>query len=421
MPRLISSFTRILKFILFSWLTLIGLWIFLPSPPITSEINSGVYYQYIQRTLRARRILHTIYPWDESFDVSSVTILPANDLYPGSPPQRARVSGLSSDCTHLIVDWQLSRDGEDAVILGMGRDVRHRLYLTDAALKVLSADADKQNPDLILLREEDGKDELVYVSDQVRVQVDAGGADHIINLPWFWLPDAAMFHNQMHGFTYEIDLRVVARKLLAERKTVVEVWKSAPVTEWLRLREKERLQNMGYSAIDGPDDDGVDGKYVKNIFRSESHYSSGLLATVSNVDNRHHSTSGVEVRIRNAQLSSRTYWIRSIILVPLAPSLIVTFFLLIYLMESLSVLICYETLALVVTYCVAVLICWMVYNLCRRNFTTTNADEKSKGGRKDKEMTFLQWSSKRGRGDYRGKRIVIWGPTGPVYEDVIDK
>lgn len=448
MPRLISTLSRIFKLIFYSWLTLIGLWAFLPSIRISSDYSS----QYIRDILNSGQLLHTVYPWDKSFEAASVTIVPPNALYPGSERQWARVRGMpSSDCTHVLADWQFVTENA-AFVLGVGRDLRTRLNLTDAALKVrngmLRNEAAKLDDLVILFSEDDGKDETVYISDTVTVQVDAGGRDHITNLPWFHTPDAAWFHNQMHGFDYYMDIRVVARHLSVDDTIIVEIWKSAPVTEWLRLRyETEQVENdPSFGPVTPPKDDNKNVKFVKNIFRSEEHYSSGLLASFVDVAKRphvsHSSVWDVRVMFRNAELTSRTYWIRSMLLVVLAPTLMVAFVLLENAVGFLSVLICTEILSLVAFYCVAVLVSWIIYNIRHRNSSHLNADGKEGESRK---MRFLEWSSKfwltrwlyfliaycccccccghraKRRGyrsdEKRRKRVVIWGPSGPVYED----
>ncbi|RAO67309.1 uncharacterized protein BHQ10_003321 [Talaromyces amestolkiae] len=429
MPRLISTLSRILKFILYSYLTLIGLWAFLPSVRVSSQHTN----KYISDVLKAGELLHTVYPWDRSFEAASVTFEPANALYPGSPRQWARVRGVpSSDCTHVLADWKVvSGIGAAAreLVIGVGRDLRTRLNLTDAALKVRDGMLRNENvktDDLVIfLDEDDGRDETVYISDTITVQVDSGGRDHIINLPWFSTPDAAWFHNQMHGFTYDMDIRLVARQLTADDKSiVVEIWKSAPVTEWLRLRyEKEQLTlNPNFPVT--PQKDGESVKFVKNMFRSEEHYSKGLLASFVDELRRphlsHSSVWDVRMTFRNAELTTRTYWIRSALLFVLAPILMVTFALFENLIEFLSVLVCTEILSLVVCYCVVVLVSWVIYNIRYRNSARLNAADGKEGqGRK---MGFLEWSAKGKRRGYRsdekrGKRVVIWGPSGPVYED----
>lgn len=450
MPRLISTLSRILKLLFFSWLSLIGLWAFLPSPRISSEYHN----QYIQETLKFGGLLHTVYPWDKSFEAASVTIVPANGLYPGSPRQWAIVRGAGSDCTHILADWQFVAENAGALVLGVGRDLGTRLNLTDAALKVrdgmLRNEAVKTDDLLIFLSEDDGRDETVYISDTITIKVDSGGRDHIINLPWFPTPDAAWFHNQMHGSEFYMDIRVVARQLTADDTIVVEIWKSAPVTEWLRLRSEAALRALDakYGPLTPWEDDN-NAEFVKNIFRSEEHYAHGLLATFVDFTNRprlsHSSIQDVRITFRNAELPSRSYWIRSMILVPLAPSLMVAFFLLINVADFLSVLICTEILSLLAFYCVAVLVSWMIYNIRHRNSSSLNADGKEGESRK---MGFLEWSSKfwltrhlysliaycccccscgfrskrrghRSEEKRRGKRIVIWGPSGPVYEDSV--
>ncbi|KAF3391205.1 hypothetical protein DPV78_011184 [Talaromyces pinophilus] len=451
MPRLISTLSRILKLLLYSYLSLIGLWAFLPSV----RISPGYTNQYISDTLRAGQLLHTVYPWDESFEVASVTIEPANALYPGSKRQWARVRGMpSSDVTHVLADWQFIPAAGGGLVLGVGRDLRTHLNLTNAALKVrdgMSRNEAVEIDDLLIsFSEDDGRDETVYISDGVTVEVDAGGRDHIINLPWFTTPDAAWFHNQMHGFTYHMDIRLVARQLAADRNSiVVEIWKSAPVTEWLRLKyEKEQLALDPNFGPVTPPRDGKNVKFVENIFRNEEHYSKGLLVSFVDESRRphlsHSSIWDVRMTFRNADLTSRTYWIRSALLVVLAPILMVTFVVFVNLIDFLSVLICTEILSLAGCYCVVVLVSWIIYNIRHQNSARLNntADGKEGGSRK---MGFLEWSSEfwltrwlysliayccccccgyraKRRGyqsdEKRGRKgIVIWGPSGPVYED----
>lgn len=451
MPRLISTLSRTLKLLFYSYFSLIGLWAFLPS----FRISSDYINQYISDTLRAGQLVHTVYPWDKSFEAASVTIEPANALYPGSQRQWARVKGMpSSDCTHVLADWQFIVEN-DALVLGVGHDLRTRLNLTDAAEKVrlngmgrnLSDDGIKADDLVIFFSEDDGNDETVYISDTITVQVDAGGRDHIINLPWFTTPDAAWFHNQMHGFTYDMDIRLIARQLSANGNSiVVEIWKSAPVTEWLRLRyEKEQLALDPNFGPVTPSKDGGNAKFAENIFRSVEHYSKGLMASFVDEEPRPHisysSAWDIKMTFRNAELTSRTYWIRTALLVVLAPILMVTFFLLENLVDFLSVLICTEILSLAACYCSAVLVSWAIYNIRHRNSVRLNAADRKEG--ESRKMGFLEWSSKfwltrwlyswisccccccgyraKRRGywgdEKKGKRIVIWGPSGPVYED----
>lgn len=451
MPRLISTLSRGLKLVFYSWLSLIGIWAFLPSLRISSEYSN----QYIQDTLKSGQLLHTVYPWDKSFEVASVTIEPANALYPGSPRSWARVRGMPSDCTHMLAGWQILTENAGALVLGVGHDLRTRLNLTNAALKVrdgmLGNEAVEVDDMLISLSEDDGRDETVYISDTVTVQVDSGGRDHIINLPWFHTPDAAWFHNQMHGFKYDMDIRVVARRLEAnDNAIVVEIWKSAPITEWLRLRwEKKQLAlDPNFGPMTGPKDGKKTGNFEKNIFRSEQYYSSGLLASFFHLSEPPHPSHSpardVRITFRNAELTSRTYWIRSMLLGLLAPTLMVAFSLEMIAIDSLSVLMCTEILSLVVCYCVVVFVLWVVYKIRHRNSSFMAEGKEGEGGGK---MGFLEWSSKfwltrwvysavayccsccfccgyrsKRRGyrrdeKRRGKQIVIWGPSGPVYED----
>lgn len=443
-------------------------------------------------------ILRTIYPWDAYFEAASANILPPHALYAGSPRQRQRVRGLpSSDCTHVLVDWRIVVDGRggaqgarDVVILEIGRDGQTRLNLTDATRRVhrdqdvsfgddFNARTDTDDGVLIVSARQDensgneqNHDELIYISDQVKVKVNTGGADHIINLPWFHLPDAALFHNQMHGYDYDVDLRVVARYSKSEQKTSVQIWKSAPLTEWLRLRKelaKRQSLHMKPDKSDPIENDNISKDFINaegkltNILRGNSSYTSGILATIHGVDSVLSSVSSssssskfsIKTTIHNAELPSRTYWIRTLILAPLAPSLMIAFFLLTGSLQFLPILLLSsKVLAVLALYCAAVIICWIFYRVRRRRTTTTRGidgfglNEGSSG----KTMDFVEWTStfwltkpvysclaqfcccfccgssrskrRRGAGRYgadekkmRRKNMVIWGPTGPVYEE----
>lgn len=419
MPRLISSVSRILKFFFLSWLSLIGLWTFLPSPTI--PVNSAGHDQRIQQTLTSGRTLKTIHRWSPFFFADWVS------------PHRQ-----SPDCSGLIIDWRLVSDHDDSVaLLEMGRDLRARINLTDAILQV-----QQQRDDAV------DKNPPIYFSDQITVQVDGGDEDHVINMPWFYWADAAIFHNVMHGFTHDIHLRVVARR---ETETV-EIWKAAVLAKWVRLAEDEDL--------------AADFQKISPADRSN-----GVLASFSNIHHHQYQTgqdppaiksaysaiSDIITDMQAAELPSKTYTIRSWILIPLAPSSTIAFFLMTELLFPYLFPVFLPALA---AYAIIVLICWTYYS-----YTYYHHRKATRYGHGDaatmitKKMGFGDWCSRfwmtrpvcssllcccrccrccggarRGRRNQSyyhhywagekslssrasSKRVVIWGPAGPVYEE----
>lgn len=457
-PRLVNLL-RIFKFIFLSWLCLIGLWIFLPSFTIPEDnyLPSGQYSRYIHRKLTAGSPLHTIFRWDPSFSADSVTFFPPGYLFPGSPRQPKHVSGPPDECPALLIDWRLvsSPAHDPAVMLEMGRDFRVKLDLTDAVAKLNVSNDENDN---------DSGNGLpnIYLSDQITVQVDVGSEDHIINLPWFHWADAALFHNHMHGMTHNVDLRLVAlrhQEVEATDTIIVEIWKAAPVIEWEQKKREQahRKNQFMYLPNEGDGVGGDDSNDIVDIFKSASHRSKGVLASFSNIPSpsspaQSHKTtidlSQIHVSNLHADLPSKTYAIRSLILIPLAPTVNVVwlvFYLLIFLVGS-------EVLTLLSWYCITVLICWLWYCVRYRRQHKGSPGDQEKGYMTGdmgeiKRMTFIEWfssfwltkhvyavlaycccccprrrgfhrSEEKKRGGGGGKKgIVIWGPSGPIYEE----
>jgi hypothetical protein len=413
MPRLISSLSRILKLVTLSWLCLIGLWTFLPSPTIHD------HQQYIQQTLRSGHVLHTIHRWSPSFSANSAS-------------QEEPFLGPSG--SFLTIDWRLvSATNSAAALLEMGHDFRVPINLTDAILNAQGGENAVYNPNTHYDAEGIPS---AYIGEQVTVQVDDGGEDHMINMPWFHWPDAALFYNQMHGSRYTVHVRAVARR----GTNTVEIWKAATLTKCARKqKDVESVLDMDFGQI------------------SPEERSIGLLASFSNIHPEAGETSGSIISTiavadmpTDTELPSTTYQIRSLILVPLAPSLTVVLFLL----EFLTPLLVPVLLPILGAYTLIVLICWTYHNYHSQRKATTRYDYETIPGSVEKTR-FVDWCSRfwmtrhvysllfycccccrcclggtrRGRRDYhyhrywpgekgeKDRNIVIWGPAGPVYDN----
>ncbi|OKL58629.1 hypothetical protein UA08_06119 [Talaromyces atroroseus] len=423
MPRLISSLSRIIKFITLSWLSLIGLWIFLPSPTIHEQRQHD---EYIQQALTSGSILHTIYRFTPSF--SAVP-----------EPFRPYVSGPGGS---LLIDWRLVSDpahDDSVALLEMGRDLRVHINLTEAILKVQKRDEEEKA--LLDVNLEIDNPPL-YISSEITVQVDAGDEDHIINMPWFPWSDAILFQNKMHGFTYDVQLRVVARR----ETGTVEIWKSDTLLACARKQEdSETLFNIDFDKISPSDrSDGLLASFsnIHPAAEAETAAPGGIISTIKVAD------------MQMAELPSKTCRLRTLILIPLAPSMIVILYLL---LDVFTPLLFPVLLPILGAYIIIVLICWAYYNFHSRYNATSRYDHEYGSAAAAENGGFADWCSRfwmtrhvycflfycccycrcclarsrRGRRDYyhyhrywpgeksekhRG-RVVIWGPAGPVYEE----
>lgn len=452
MPRPIPTFFRLVKLIFLSWLCLIGLWTFLPSPRIFSPDGNGkdnyARNEYIQQTLTSGRVLRTMHTWTPSFTLSSV---PAVDPF-YEPNEVAHTQHPADDCRGLLFDWRLVSDAHHkaAVLLEMGRDFRVRINLTDDLLRVQENSAPADGVNVVA---EGGNDKSVYISQLINLQVDAGSRDHVINMPWFHFPDAALFHNQMHGFTYDVQIRVVARR----ETGTVEIWKAASLLDCARRQEHEQQQHR-YGGIRKNDPFTLD--FDKTTLDDREN---GILASFSNIyhisgnndgenqpPRKGKAMSDIKITISADDLPSKTYKLRSLILVPLAPSLIIAFFLL---SEVLTPLFFPVLLPGLLGFIMIVLICWAYYRYSssRRNRTTaavhwehaqmgfgdwcsrfwmtrpfypllfwwccwsSNSRRKGQRDRYSYNTYHRHWAGE--NSERRKRKVVIWGPAGPVYEE----
>ncbi|KAH8692219.1 hypothetical protein BGW36DRAFT_387200 [Talaromyces proteolyticus] len=345
MPRF--TLLRLIKSFLLFWIALVGLWIFLPS---LSPAPTNLRDHYIQNILTAGQTLHTVHKWHPSY---------------ASPGASGRVPHPSDDCSGLIIDWRLVSDVQhDSVSLDIGEHVH--LNLTDAILKSTQKN-DDDDADLFTRNNE------LYVSEVLNAHINAGDENHVINMPWFRWADMALFHHQMHGFTYAIQIRVVARD--GKR---VEIWKA--------------------STLDNGDD-------VNLIDPRPSDREFGVIASFSDLQvtqSARSGISGIVVSDVKGELPSKTYPTRSFLLVYLAPVLSVCLMLVLYvIMPSLTTVV----LPLVAVYVVVVAICWCCSG--RKDFVEWRANFW---------MTRCFFASSRRRKRSPGA-VVIWGPSGPVYEE----
>jgi hypothetical protein len=372
MPRF--TFFRLIKTFFLFWAVLVSLWLFLPSPspPLAAELRD----QLIQTELTSGEILHTVHKWHDSY---------------ASVDASGHVPRPSDDCAGLLVDWHLiSDDAAQHVLLKVGEHTT--LNLTDAVLK--SAEG-KEEGGSTRSTESQSHNALsgLYVSDILSVEVRAGDKDHIINMPWFRWADMALFHHQMHGFSYTIELKLIARQIGGR----VEVWKASALA-------------------------GADASYLLNPRPADREL--GLLASFSDVQLTPFSSaaatatttatalSNIHITDVKGDLPSETYPIRSFILSYLAPFVIICLFLAIYLASPVLTFL----LPLVAVYIVIIALCWCV--AVRRPDYPGFAEWRASFW-----MTrYVPCSSARSRRQQRKRRggrqgpVVIWGPTGPVYE-----
>ncbi|CRG91634.1 hypothetical protein PISL3812_08684 [Talaromyces islandicus] len=357
MPRF--TFLRLVKGFFLFWPALVGLWLFLPSPgpPRTADLRD----QLIQSSLTSGQVLHTVHEWHASY---------AGEDASGHVPRP------SDDCAGLLIDWHLLADAqhESAVLLEVGEHTT--LNLTDAILK----SAEEENS----VRSGDSKSHNalsgIYVSDLLSVEVRAGDENHIINMPWFRWADMALFHNQMHEFTYTIDLRLVAHQTGPAR---VEIWKASSLA-------------------------GADASHLLNPQPADREL--GLLASFADIQPTYTALTSIHVADVKGDLPSKTYPIRSFILFYLAPFLTVCLFLAIYLAAPVLTVL----LPVVAVYVVIVALCWCV--AVRRPDYRGFAEWRASFWMTRYVSCCCCSSPRRHRGRRRQGPVVIWGPTGPVYE-----
>lgn len=361
MPRF--TCLRLLKSFSLFWLALVGLWLFLPSPapPHVADLRD----QLIQTSLTSGQVLHTVHKWHESY---------------ASEDASGHVPHPSDDCAGLLVDWHLLADTQhssSAVLLEIGEHTT--VNLTDAILK--SAEEQEASARAAEFKSHNALSGL-YVSDVLSVQVRAGDEDHIINMPWFRWADMALFHNQMHGFTYTIDLQLVAHQTGPAR---VEVWKASALA-------------------------GADANHLLNPRPADREL--GLLASFADIQPSSAALTSIHVADVKGDLPSKTYPIRSFLLFYLAPFLTICFVLAIYLAgPALTIF-----LPFVAVYVVIVALCWCV--AVRRPDYRGFAEWRASFWMTRFWACSSARSSRRNRGKRRrqGGPVVIWGPTGPVYE-----
>lgn len=363
MPRF--TFLRLIKSFVLFWVVLVGVWLFLPSPspPLAADLRD----HFIQTGLASGKVLHTVHKWHASY---------------ASPDASGHVPRPSDDCAGLLIDWRLVSD-TSAVLLKVGDEQqRTTLNLTDAVLKSGEEDQKSESG----AESKSGHNALngLYVSDVLSVEVRAGDEDHIINMPWFRWADMALFHNQMHGFTYSIELKLVARQ--TEKR--VEVWKASALA-------------------------GADASHLLSPRPVDRE--TGLLASFSDIpllpsgQTAPAALSSIRVTDVKGDLPSKTYPIRSFILFYLAPFLTVCLFLALYLASPVLTVL----LPLAAVYVVIVALCWCVavrrpdypgFAEWRESFWLT------------RYLCSSCCSSRRQQRKRRRRQVMIWGPSGPVYE-----
>ena len=252
------------------------------------------------------------------------------------------------ECAAYAIDWILEpKQDDDSVILHVGEA---RINLTDHIIG-------RHSP---------------YLSFPITARVRSGDLGHIINMPWFDYADANLFHHQMHGFPGDLSTRVLTIPATKE----VQIWKDSPSwRSWNTFSDPSELD--------------------------EERRAVGLLASFSNlqtVKGARASISGIVVSDVKGRLPSKTYRLRSAILEVIAPTLMILFVLLEFVILPAILTFIGPCIAI---YAVLVLVCWIGYG----------------------QPPFREWASRffltRGlfRQPTRNKRRKrTWGLTGPVLD-----
>lgn len=261
MPRI--TIARVVGLIPLAWLSLIGTWLFLPSPALAP--TGAAHDAYARYRLRAGGTVTTVHEYAGFFKHTS---------------DRRAAREDCAGCGGLILDWHLvPRSDADSLMLYLGAPLTEaRFNLTDAVIRGQDAgDSDEKNP--------------YYLSDPVSVTVRHGTTDDLIAMPWFRWTDRVLIGEVLHWGEEDIDIR-----LLVAAPGVVEIWKNIDL--WNDFKDPSTIRD-------------VDREY-------------GLLATLSNIpmtqiggaslrSNRDH----VEVANLKGMLPSRTWPLRRLICGPL--------------------------------------------------------------------------------------------------------
>ena len=288
MPRL--TFIRLLKSVLVLWLSLVGFWLFLPFPVHDSAVQKTL----IQRLLRSGYPIRTVLAYHSSF------------LAPRDTP-RWQLSGCSSA---IVIDWKLISDRiHDSITLQIGESFS--LNLTELVIK----DHLKRRESHLSLSEHPS----VTWTDELSVRVRSGAAGQIYDPWWFHYADAVLFDEQMWGGDYcDLDL-----KFLVTAMHQVEVFKASTFYSYDDMTDKYYLRNPPITPA----------RPVRPRERDQGH-----LATFSNLPTgldidsilRFHKvtakirggTSNVGVSNIAGSLPSKTYPIRRLLVMGLAPSFV---------------------------------------------------------------------------------------------------
>ena len=257
MPRI--TIARVVGLIPLAWLSLVGTWLFLPSPALApTRVEHDAYVRY---RLRAGGTVTTVHEYAGFFKHTS---------------DRRGAGPTCADCGGLVLDWRLVEYySSDSLMLHLGEA---RLNLTDAVNRVLGTDdSAEKSPH--------------YLSDPVQVTVRHGTTDDLIAMPWFRWTDRVLIGEVLHGGEEDIDIR-----LLVAAPGVVEIWKNIDL--WNDFKDPSSIRD-------------ADREYgllatISNI--PISHRFGALVR--SNAD-------GVEVANLKGMLPSRSWPLRRLICGPL--------------------------------------------------------------------------------------------------------
>lgn len=264
MPRI--TIARVVGLLPLAWLSLVGTWLFLPSPAL-APTGAG-HNAYAQRRLRAGAVVTTVHE-DTGF-------------FRHTSGPRGGVRPDCADCGGLALDWRLlERYDSDSILLHLGNA---RLNLTDAALRGVAAAAAADDGST-------AEQTPYYLSDPVMATVRHGTTDDLIAMPWFRWTDRVLISEVLHGGVETIDIR-----LLVTAPGVVEIWKNIDL--WNGFKDPSSIRD-------------ADREY-------------GLLATFSNLPisqifggSVRSNADKVEVANFKGMLPSRTWPLRRLICGPL--------------------------------------------------------------------------------------------------------
>lgn len=295
MPRL--TILRLLKSVILLWLSLLGFWLFLPFPPHDPTVQNTL----VQQTLQSGHPLNTVHEYHESF------------LAPRDASQWPR-----SGCDQaVILDWRLTSDpNHDSITLQLGESFS--LNLTEIVVQdMLHRDESRLSK---------AEHPLVTWTDDLSIRVRTAAPGQIYDPWWFYYPDAVLLNEQLWAGDYcDIDLKV-----LVTDGNQVEVFKAStfysyddmgdkyyaripPITTARPVRVRERGQGHLATFFNIPTGFKTrDDAYYK--FRT------GIRKPMAKTRG---DTSNIGVSNFAGSLPSKTYPIRRVLMMIVAPILLI--------------------------------------------------------------------------------------------------